>query len=166
MFGNGIYFPAYTPDVAGRNSLPGVRIYDELELIGELQELLERGRDKLESIADPNENLIKLKALAGFMINSCKTAIHVKRLYIALEKLHIAGSRENAAALLDEIEGIILKERENVLDSIPIVRVDSRLGWEPSMEYQADEKCLNWKLRQLDFELNFTIPKFRKSNSL
>ena len=34
------------------------------------------------------------------------------------------------------------------------------------MEYQGDEKCLNWKLRQLDYELNFTLPKFRKSNSL
>ncbi len=166
MFGNGIYFPAYTPDVAGRNSLPGVRIFDEIELIEELRELLEAGRDKLEAIVNPNENLIKLKALAGFMINSCKTAVNVKKLYIALEKLHIAGSKENAAALLDEIESIIRAERENVTDTIPIVQADSRLGWEASMEYQADEECLNWKLRQLDFELNFTLPKFRKSNSL
>ena len=90
----------------------------------------------------------------------------VKKLYIALEKLHIAGSREVAAELLDEIEAIIRKERENVLDSIPIVQTDSRLGWEASMEYQADEQCLRWKLRQLDYELNFTLPKFRKSNSL
>ena len=100
------------------------------------------------------------------MINSSKTAVNVKNLYIALEKLHIAGSRETAAELLDEIEAIIRRERENVLDSIPIVQVDSRLGWEASMEYQADEECLNWKLRQLDYELNFTLPKFRKSNSL
>ena len=129
-------------------------------------QLLEAGRDKLKKIENPNENLTKLKALVGFMINSCKTAIHVKRLYIALEKLHIAGSRENAAILLDEIEAIILSEKDNVLDTIPMVRADSRLGWEPSMEYQADEECLKWKLRQLDYELDFTIPKFRKSNSL
>ena len=166
MFGNGIYFPAYTPDVAGRNSLPGVRIFDEIELIGELQALLEAGLKKLEAINEPNENLIKLKALAGFMINSCKTAINVKELYIALERLHIAGTKDNAAKLLDEIEAIIRRERENVLDSIPIVQTDSRLGWEASMEYQADEECLNWKLRQLDYELDFTLPKFRKSNSL
>ena len=100
------------------------------------------------------------------MINSCKTAINVKELYIALERLHIAGTKDNAAKLLDEIEAIIRRERENVLDSIPIVQTDSRLGWEASMEYQADEECLNWKLRQLDYELNFTLPKFRKSNSL
>ena len=166
MFGNGIYFPAYTPDVAGRNSLPGVRIYDEIELIEEMRTILEAGRKKLESIENPNENLKKLIALAGFMINSSKTAVNVKNLYIALEKLHIAGSKEAAAELLDEIESIILRERENVLDSIPIVQTDSRLGWEASMEYQADEQCLRWKLRQLDYELNFTLPKFRKSNSL
>ena len=166
MFGNGIYFPAYTPDVAGRNSLPGVRIFDEMALINEVREHLEAGLKKLTAIENANENLEKLKALAGFMINSCKTAVHVKELYIALERLHIAGTKENAAKLLDEIEAIIRKERENVLDSIPIVQVDSRLGWEASMEYQADEQCLNWKLRQLDYELNFTLPKFRKSNSL
>ena len=166
MFGNGIYFPAYTPEVAGRNSLPGVRIFDEMKLISKLQALLESGRAKLEAIKDPNENLEKLIALAGFMINSCKTAINVKELYISLEKLHIAGSKQNAAELLDTIEAIIRRERENVLDTVPMVQTDSRLGWEASMEYQADEECLKWKLRQLDYELNFTLPKFRKSNSL
>jgi len=40
--------------------------------------------------------------------------------------------------------------------------VDSRLGWEPSMEYTTDENGLRWKLRQLDYELNERIALFRK----
>ena len=70
------------------------------------------------------------------------------------------------STIVDNIEQILLKERENVLDTIPVTRVDSRLGWEASMEYQGDEECLNWKLRQLDHELNFVIPKYRKSINL
>ena len=67
-----------------------------------------------------------------------------------------------ALELLDEIELLLLKEKENVEKTIPIVQVDSRLGWEPSMEYQGDEKCLEWKLRQLSYDLTYTLPKHRE----
>ena len=66
------------------------------------------------------------------------------------------------AALFD----LMSSERENVLDTLPLVRVDSRLGWEASMEYTTDETGLEWKLRQLDYELNFKIPTYRKANGL
>ena len=46
-----------------------------------------------------------------------------------------------------------LKSKENVEATIPIVQVDSRLDWEPSMEYIGDERFIRWKLRQLEFEL-------------
>ncbi|MBQ2719262.1 MAG: hypothetical protein IJF73_04260, partial [Clostridia bacterium] len=58
------------------------------------------------------------------------------------------------------------KERENVLATIPLVQLDSRLGWEPSMEYACDEDALRWKLDQLDYELNSFIPKTRAANAL
>ena len=166
MFGNRIYFPAYTPDNSGRNSICGTRIFDEIDAISEVKELMEAGLCELDKLSDDGENLAKLKALAKFIINTCKTAINVKNLYVNMQKISIARDKATANSLLDNVESILKAERENVLDTIPAVRVDSRLGWEPSMEYQADEECLNWKLRQLDYELNFTLPKFRKSNSL
>ena len=46
------------------------------------------------------------------------------------------------------------------------MRLDSRLGWEPSMEYVGDEKALRWKLRQLDFDINYTINDFKKYKKL
>ena len=165
MFGNGIYFPAYTPDIQGLSSLPGVRIFDEIKLIGEVKNYLEAGLAKLQKAKSENEHLKKLKALSKFMINSCKTALNVKELHILQNRLALAGTKENAAAILDEMDGLIVRERENVLDTIPAVRVDSRLGWEPSMEYQCDEECLNWKLRQLEHEKSITLPELRKSNS-
>jgi len=165
MFGNGIYFPAYTPDIQGLSSLPGVRVFDEIALIGEVKNYLEAGLEKLQKAENENEQLKKLKALSKFMINSCKTALNVKELHILQNRLALAGTKENAASILDEMEQLIENERDNVLDTIPAVRVDSRLGWEPSMEYQCDEECLNWKLRQLEHAKNIALPEMRKSNS-
>ena len=46
------------------------------------------------------------------------------------------------------------------------MQADSRLGWEAMQDYLCDEEALRWKMRQIDYELNFELPKFRKSNSL
>ena len=166
MFGNGIYFSGYTPEFAGRNSLPGVRIFDEIEGIGEVRDILNVGYSKLCEIENANENLTKLKALVKFMINSCKTTIHSKQLHLLQHEIALAGTREKSEEIIKKIEALLLEDRENVLDTIPAVQTDSRLGWEASMEYKGDEECLRWKLRQLDHELNVTLPRFRKSNSL
>lgn len=166
MFGNGIYFPAYTPDIEGRNSLPGVRIYDEMDEIEKMTELLRDGISVLEEVSKPNDNLLRLINLGYFMYRTCITAQNRKKLYIVMQKISIAGTKDNAEALLNEAEQILLSERKNVCETIPLVQVDSRLGWEPSMEYTTDEKSLRWKLRQLDYELNFNLPTYRKSNNL
>ena len=72
----------------------------------------------------------------------------------------------SSSEIIDGIEQIVKAERENVLDTLPLVQADSRLGWEPSMEYTTDEKGLKWKLRQLDYELTVKIPTYRKANTL
>ncbi|MBQ8659151.1 MAG: hypothetical protein IJ506_08445 [Clostridia bacterium] len=166
MFGNGIYFGVYSPDLDGKNSLPGVRIFDEIESVQTLERFIQDGIRLLESVETPNENLLKLVNLAKFMRNSCRTVLNVKKHYTLKQKLSIAGDKETAEALINSIEQIVLVERENVLDSIPLVQTDSRLGWEPSMEYTTDEKGLRWKLRQLDYELTVKIPTYRKANAL
>jgi len=166
MFGNGIYFEKYTPDGTGRNSLPGVRIYDEIKAIEKVRDLMREGIDALEAIENPNDKLLKLIGLGKFIYRSCITTINYKNFYIMLRKFDIIGSKEEAGKILDEIEALLLEERKNVEATIPIVQVDSRLGWEPSMEYVTDEKCLRWKLRQLDYVLDEPMKNFRKANSL
>ena len=68
---------------------------------------------------------------------------------------------QEAIELLDKLIAIAAVERENVLDTIPYVEQDSRLGWEPSMEYVCDKWHLEWKLRQLDFAVK-EIEQYRK----
>lgn len=160
------YFGWYTIDVAGRNSLPGVRIYDEIELLKETREFFSQGLSAIKDCTTENVNLIKLKALAKFMANSCTTAINYKELYLRMQKLSCVGDKKKAEKLLNEVEEILIAERKNAQDTIPAVLADSRLGWEPSQDYVCDRQALEWKMRQIDYELKFTLAKFRKSNSL
>ena len=166
MSGNAIYFGIYTPDEDGKNSLPGVRIFDEIESIEKMEKLFCEGIAILEGAIDANDALLRLINLAKFMRNTCRTVLNVKRHYIAKQRLSVAGNREQADVLITEIEQIVYAERQNVLDTVPLVRMDSRLGWEPSMEYVTDEAGLKWKLRQLDYELTVKIPTYKKANRL
>jgi hypothetical protein len=135
---------------------------EELKEIDIMKALFMEGIEILESIDAPNDRLLKLINMGKFMYRTCITGEHVKRMFILTQKLNIEPDKKAALELLDEIELLLLKEKENVEKRIPIVQVDSRLGWEPSMEYQGDEKCLEWKLRQLSYDLTYTLPKHRE----
>ena len=50
---------------------------------------------------------------------------------------------------------------ENARETIPAVECDSRLGWEPSMEYVCDPWHLEWKIRQVESALR-EIATYRK----
>lgn len=162
----GIYYTYYKENMAGRNSLPGVRVHEELKAIDHMAQLFAQGVGKLEALPDPNEELQRLILMGKFMHCSCITAAHAKRFHQMKFRLSCCGTRENAAQILDEIETILRQERVNVERAIEVVRYDSRLGWEASMEYTADVEDLQWKLRQLDYELSHTLVVCRKSNAL
>ena len=51
------------------------------------------------------------------------------------------------------MERVALDEIENAESVIPFVQKNSRLGWEPSMEYLGDEEHIRWKIRQVNYML-------------
>lgn len=171
---NSIYNPAYWIDSdpvywtgnVVKNSLPGVRVYDEIPSLEKMEQLMKEGLDWLKKSEAPNAALLRLINLAQFMCNTIRTGIHTKQFYILRHKLGIAGNRENARELIEQIQTLILAEKENVLATIPLVQADSRLGWEASMDYTTNEFGLNWKLRQLDHELTNVLPRYRRANEL
>ena len=166
LFGNRIYHATYEPDQDIRASLPGVRLFAEIGEFIKLRDMLLEGVELLKTIENPNDKLLKLCNLGEFMYRTIVTTVNYKNFHILLVKLLIAGTRENAAKILDGLEEILLAERENVEATIPLVRADSRLGWEPSMDYTTNEECLNWKLKQIEAELTYRIPLMRKGNAL
>jgi hypothetical protein len=64
-------------------------------------------------------------------------------------------------ALIKEADEILNDERENVLRALPLVQADSRLGWDPRMEYVCDPARIQWKLRLLDYVQNTELEEYR-----
>ena len=107
-------------------------------------------------------NASKLLGIGKFVANSVITIIHLKEWFLLNEKLIIESSKIKALAILDKIEAIANAEIKNAQNTIPLVEADSRLGWEPTMEYMTDKEHLEWKIRQVQSTIEYDIAKYRK----
>ncbi len=154
-FGDVIIKTFYGPyENAGQS--PGfLRYPQEIKSLTRMQELWSEGlANAAQAVEYADENkkdeAARLEALGHFIGNAIKTTVNIKRWYLANIAMLASATAEEAGKHLDEIEKIAYEEIENVKDTIPAVETDSRLGWEPSMEYVCDKWHLEWKLRQID----------------
>ena len=134
----------------------------EIKALEKMLSFMEKGTEKLEAIENPNEKLVRLAGLGHFLTNTVKTGLAAKKMYALRIKLLGESDPVRYGALLDEIKALQLAEKENVLDTIPLVEADSALGFEPSMLYLTDKRHLEWKLRQIDFVLNIEMKEMRE----
>ncbi|MCL1855853.1 MAG: hypothetical protein FWF86_08980 [Clostridia bacterium] len=118
---------------------------------------MQAGLSILEDSPHSNRELETLKNLGHFLENCIKTGINAKHWHLITSKLKQADEVSAALALCRDAEILIAEERANVEDTIPIVRADSHLGWEPCMGYCCAEEQLYWKLRQLDYLLHVEL---------
>ena len=167
MLGNGIIKTLYQSYEAAGQS-PGIMRYPiDIKELGILLDLWKQGCEMLESIISnitdkrKLENAERLYCLGKYILNSVKTVVNIKKWYLTTLELKSCADREKSSALLNKLVDIADAERQNVTDTIQYVERDSRLGWEPSMEYVCDKWHLEWKLRQLDFALR-EIEDYRK----
>ena len=172
MFGSSICEVEYIPSDAGfvsagvRDSLISVRIHKEAESLKKMQALISEGLDILMSIEEKNDKLLYLINLGQFIEKCIITGIHAKEWHILRMSLRSESDREKLSVIIDDMEALLLAERKNAEETIPLVQLDSRLGWEPSMEYMTDEEHLLWKNRQVNYVLSYEIENTRKALSL
>lgn len=107
----------------------------------------------------------RLKALGNFIRNSIITTIHIKEWWQANIALQNSKSSQIAEKYLDKLVNLAYAEIDNAKDTIKAVEFDSRLGWEPSMEYVCDKWHLEWKIRQVNSALS-EIEAYRKMLNL
>lgn len=158
----GMAYSRYWEDLNIHNSLIGIRIFDELDELDKMYELVVSSMKKLKNCINPNDELLRLINLVHYIHNCIVTTRNVKKHYICRQQLTMCRTRQKGEELICEMEEILKNELENVKDTIPLVQVDSRLGWEPSMEYVGDEKALVWKIEQVEVELIHLDGYFRK----
>jgi len=166
MFGNHICYVEYSDGNSGRAAMSSVRIHKEIVSLEKMLSLLQQGLAILESIPDKNENLLYLINLGTFIVRTVISGIHAKKWHVLKTTMHCESDLQKLAEVLDRMEALLLEERDNAEATIPLVRYDSRLGWEPSMEYMTDEEHLRWKIRQVDFVLQSELARTRQSLKL
>lgn len=133
---------------------PGfLRFPAEIRSLEKMEALWKQGVEAIAGAAEPGSELERLQALGRFILCQIRTVIHIKQWWLANTRMLNCQSREDALKCLDEIEAIAYAEMENAKKVIPAVEADSRLGWEPSMEYVCDRWHIEWKLRQVESAL-------------
>ncbi len=170
-FGNGILEVLYPADYSpvfnlpyGRGMLPSLRLSGELDALGKMLTCMEDGVRILKDIPNPNQELLYLINLGEYICCCVQTGIHAKEWYLLTSRMKIETDRDKVRAMIPQVKDLLEAERQNALRAIPLVEKDSRLGWEPSMEYIADAERIRWKLRHLDYVLDFELPCFENGS--
>ncbi len=167
MFGNRIWKPKYLTNNVGHwrttVSPMSIRIREEAKSLETMDALMESGVAKLDAAPMQTEKLIRLRNLGKFIANSTKTAIAAKKMHLLDTELQLTPDVARQYAICDEIEALLLAERKNAEETIPLVEADSSLGFEPSMLYMCDKWHLEWKLRHTDYVLSSELAEIRQS---
>lgn len=149
--GYGMYEAVY---VFRDRDVPGpVRIEYELKAFTKFRDLMKEGLDILETVQEPNEELQRLTNMGWFIYRTIITAMHRKRYHILDMQRQAAESKNERNRIINEMLCLLTEEKENAQAAIPLVEFDSALGFEPSIEYVSDRKRIEWKLNQVDEEM-------------
>ena len=147
--------PMYTPFENDAQSPGPLRYPVETRELTQMLEMWQQGVTLLEetlALTDPEkrEEAERLLGIGRFCFNAIRTTLGSKHWRMGNLRLQCCCDRESMEKELDDLESLLAQERQNVLETLPLAAKDSRLGWEPRMDYVCDPAHLRWKLRQLD----------------
>ena len=135
---------------------------DEIAHAKQCARLTKDGLKILKTIKNRSRELEKLLLLVEYLYRCHVTAVNFKEFTVLKEKMMLETHAHKMCKLADQMEAILARERVNVEAAIPLVRQDSALGYEPSMDYIGGEEGLRWKLRHMDYVLEHELPAYRR----
>lgn len=159
---------AYQPKNGTHQSataMSGVRIPLERKRLEAMLVQLKEGCERLEKLPDKNEELCYLINLGHFMECFVITGIHAKDWYLIVNRLPMESDKKTVERLIAQANCVLDAERENVLRALPIVKRDSRLGWDPRMNYVCDSAYLEWKLKLLEYAQQVELERYKTCNN-
>ena len=169
MFGgNSICFPDYCYPI----DRPGMRekLVGEIRLYREGKDLFLDGAEILKNILpalpeNKRDDARRIAGIAEFMGRAALTAHHTKRWYILKNSL-ISAAPEEYPDILEKLRAIGNAEIENARSALPLVDFDSRLGYEPSMNYMAHREAIEWKISVVERILSEEVKALMKERKI
>jgi hypothetical protein len=171
MFGKEIVRPDYHPLEGPRQSLGTARFPVEIRTLQRMAERWAHGLQQLAAAAAvtparKQPRLAETHNLGQFILHCIYTTIHLKQWWLLKQALLAEPEPAQATAILDQMAALAEEEIANAQATIPLVEQDSRLGYEPSMEYMCDRVHLEWKIAVVRRVIDHEIAEYRKSLSL
>ncbi len=175
--GNGIVLADYAPREGPRQSLGAARFPVEIRTLQQMAERWKLGLNHLETAmaatpappprqARQRARLEELINLGNFILRSVYTTIHLKQWWLLKQELQTDPQPDKASAILERMVTLAEEEIANAQATIPLVEQDSRLGYEPTMEYMCDRAHLEWKIAVVQRVISHEIPEQRRSLDL
>ncbi len=145
--GNSICYPMYKIPCDPKKL---ENFYAQIEWHKKALQLYDKASDLLCGIINTihpskQRNARKIANLARFFARSLETCVNAKLWAIEKQKLSGSDKEEIKAAAL-RMNKIAENEIDNAKRTIPLVEFDSRLGYEPSMEYMCDAEHIELKI--------------------
>lgn len=141
----------------------GLRVPEEIKSLEIMKELFGAGLKLLDEIPDKNTSLEYLVNQGHFMYHNIISGIHAKQWYCLKCDAKASRTRETLLANIEKMELLLQEEIQNSQQAIPYAQLDSRLGWEPSMDYLGDEWHIRWKIRHAEYVLNTELARWKKA---
>jgi hypothetical protein len=164
--GSAFVVPEYCQDLYSRATIISKRVYKEIETLGIALRNMKEGTKILETIENPGEELERLINMGKFIENYIITGINAKKWHTLKVKFDREEDEDEVSRILDEMVELLTAEKKNAEDTIQYVELDSRLGWEPNMDYLTSKWHLEWKMRLVDFVIGREIAGYRKNLNL
>lgn len=159
--GNRITYPDYAHSAATSNTDFGTlqtgfrhcRIDGEIRSLETMRSLLRQAQAELETLTGRLSGIrktdhLRLCNMVCFMEHTATTVIHAKQWAKYRWQFPTITEADALRRWVQDMIDLAEAEIQNAEQTIPIVEADSRLGWEPSMEYIGDAGHLRWKIKQ------------------
>lgn len=144
-------------------SFVSLRVPEEIKSLEIMKSIFAEGLEILKSAKNKNLNHLYLENLGDFIYHNIISGINAKKWYCLTCDAKSERDRKKLLSIMEEMEIVLKAEIENAKEGIEIVRKDSRLGYEPSMEYLGDSWHIEWKIRYAEYVLNTEIAKWKKA---
>ena len=163
-----IIFQWYHPvETVGKTPRAIYRVPAEIDYLVDRIAHWDKGILEYEKVFDSipeykKQALIRELTLGCFIRNTLRTTRNIKRWWLRSTGLTMEPDPVKVSAILDDLLEIVKEEEVNVLETLPLVRHNSALGYECAMTYPGDEKHIRRKLDLLKRLMYRDIPDYRQ----
>lgn len=165
-FGNCICHIDHSNGCDGRyRQVISIRVCKDVEFLKKMLDCMHKGVEILSALEGVNDKLDKLINLSKYIELNVASGINFKKWYITRCKFYAETDIYKIKEYLDELEAILLSEKEIAYKSLPLVDRDSCLGWEPSMLYIGHRENIEWKIEELERTRKLDLGEYRKNLS-